>query len=139
MSSQSNNTNNKHRTPPAKKKLKSKKRIIVTEKQKQTIKTRIGQGFNSKMIADMVDLPVSIVKRYYNSNYFKVTDRETCMNCGKQVKNGNVTCSNCKKKGSTISDDGMFSAVENRPSEMASIRIGVGTKGSFGWKSEGKK
>ena len=100
-----------------------KKRVAVTQKQIKQIKIRITQGFTSNKIAEILSLPVGVVKRYFNSNYFDIKNRTSCMNCGKKINKGNITCNICKKKASAIDDSAMFIATENRPSEIPDIDI----------------
>lgn len=112
-----------------------KKRIIPTPDQMIIIKKRRAQGFNSEKIADMVDLPVSVIKRYCISVYFKVTNRETCAQCGKKFKKNKkqnkqnqsnehkVICNPCKTKARNYDDIAFFSAIETCPSDMEDIKI----------------
>ena len=103
-------------------KLRNKKRIIVDENKKSIIKKMMKQGFNSKIIAEETNLPISVVKRYYNADYFKVKNRKKCAKCQTKINHG-ITCNACKKKASLISDDGQYVCIENKPSQIPNKSI----------------
>ena len=120
---------NKNRKKKSEITKRRKKKIVVTDKQKKVILSRMRQGFNSERIAGMVGLPKAVIKRYYDSEYFDIRSRISCMNCGDPVKIGQTTCPTCKKRASLIDDCGMYEPTESRPSEISGIEIGPHKKG----------
>ena len=96
----------------------------------------MAQGFNSERIADMLDLPVSVIKRYFISTYFKVKGRDTCAQCGKKFKikknkqrniqeTTRVFCNLCKKKASDCDVIEFYSSIDTCPSDMEEIKVNV--------------
>lgn len=86
-----------------------KKRICVTPEQEKKIKKMISQGFFSEKIAQVLGLPIGVIKRYYTKKYFviKNNNSDVCMDCGAKIQKG-IFCVSCKRRISNIEDNDIF-------------------------------